>query len=107
MTTYYDLTGFRRDLLQAIAAVDGEAYGLALKRWLDERYTAEINHSRLYQNLDYLVEAGLVTREPIDDRTNAYALTDDARRLLNGYAQSVAATFDCVAADGGDRDGER
>jgi len=31
MTTYHDLTGFRRDCLQAIAAVDGEPYGRALQ----------------------------------------------------------------------------
>jgi len=38
MTTYHDLTGFQRDLLEAIAAVDDDPYGLALKEYLDERY---------------------------------------------------------------------
>jgi hypothetical protein len=31
MTTYHDLTGFQRDLLEAIAAVEDDPYGLALK----------------------------------------------------------------------------
>ncbi len=47
MTTYYGLSGFQRDLLEAIAAVENEPYGLALKAYLDERYAEPINHSRL------------------------------------------------------------
>ncbi len=47
MTTYHDLMGFQRDLLEAIAAVDDDPYGLALKAYLDERYADPINHSRL------------------------------------------------------------
>ncbi len=103
MTTYHDLTGFRRDILQAIAAVDEEPYGLALKAWLDERYETDIGHSRLYQNLDHLTEAGLVTREPIDKRTNAYRLTDTGRELLETQARDLANATDQrqLVTDGG------
>jgi len=76
MTTYYELTGFQRDLLEAIAAVDDEPYGLALKDYLDERYADPINHSRLYQNLDRLAELELITRDELDARTNVYTLTE-------------------------------
>ncbi|WP_135304748.1 PadR family transcriptional regulator [Haloarcula amylovorans] len=88
--TIHDLTGFQRDILQAIAAVDEEPYGLALKDYLDERYGEPINHSRLYQNLDTLVDVDLVNRDPLDDRTNAYTLTDAGQHQLTRYAETLA-----------------
>lgn len=94
MTTYHELTGFQRDVLQAIAAVDNEPYGLALKAYLDERYAVPITHSRLYQNLDGLTEQGLVNRDALADRTNAYTLTDAGRRLLQRQAETLASLCD-------------
>lgn len=102
--TYHDLTGFRRDLLQAISDVDGEPYGLALKEWLeDDRYSETINHSRLYQNLDWLVEKGLVTRKSLDKRTNAYRLTGSGRAVIRAQAEELAEAVDWpqLIADGG------
>ncbi|MGB9934016.1 PadR family transcriptional regulator [Haloarcula amylolytica] len=90
MTTYHDLTGFQRDLLEAIAAVDGDPYGLALKDYLDERYAGPINHSRLYQNLDQLVEQDLINRDDLDARTNVYTLTDAGRHELQRQAETLA-----------------
>jgi DNA-binding PadR family transcriptional regulator len=52
-------------------------YGLAIKRELEEYYDDEVNHGRLYPNLDNLVEMGLVEKSELDKRTNQYALTDD------------------------------
>ena len=106
MTTYYDLTGFRRDCLHAIATVDGEAYGLALKDWLDDRYTEPVNHSRLYQNLDRLVAADLVAVAETttdDERRTVYTLTDTGRRLLEAHAGEVAQLQHqgTLVADGG------
>ncbi|GCF16093.1 PadR family transcriptional regulator [Haloarcula mannanilytica] len=88
MTTYYELTGFQRDLLEAIAGVDDEPYGLAL--YLDERYADPINHSRLYQNLDQLAELDLITRDELDARTNVYTLTDAGRQELQQQADTLA-----------------
>jgi PadR family transcriptional regulator PadR len=65
----HDLTGFQRDCLYIVAGLDG-AKGLAVKDELDEYYENEINHGRLYPNLDALVEKGHK-----DDRTNSYDLT--------------------------------
>ncbi|NLV05976.1 DNA-binding protein [Haloarcula rubripromontorii] len=90
MTTYYDLTGFQRDLLEAIAAVDDDPYGLALKDYLDERYPNPVNHSRLYQNLDRLADQGLIIRDELDARTNVYTLTDAGRRALQRRADTLA-----------------
>lgn len=70
----HDLPGFQRDLLVVIAGLE-EPKGLAIKVELDEYYSSEINHGRLYPNLDTLVEKGLVDKGKIDDRTNSYSLT--------------------------------
>jgi DNA-binding PadR family transcriptional regulator len=51
-------------------------YGLAIKRQLEDYYESEVNHGRLYPNLDELVERGLVEKSELDKRTNQYALTD-------------------------------
>ena len=77
----HDLTGFQRDLLYVIAGHE-EPHGLAVKADLDDYYGAEINHGRLYPNLDTLVEKGLVEKGRLDDRTNAYTLTRRGRREI-------------------------
>lgn len=77
----HDLTGFQRDCLFVIAGL-GEPKGLAIKSELDEYYGDDINHGRLYPNLDVLVDKGLVEKGKIDDRTNYYALTRRGEREL-------------------------
>jgi DNA-binding PadR family transcriptional regulator len=77
----YDLTGFQRDLLYVIAGL-GEPKGLAIKDELEEYYEGEINHGRLYPNLDTVVEKGLVVKGEIDDRTNSYSLTKRGEREI-------------------------
>lgn len=80
-----DLTGFQRDILTVLAG--GEEYGLAIKRALGDRYGDEVNHGRLYPNLDRLADAGLVTKRALDDRTNGYSLTDRGRDVVRRQAQ--------------------
>lgn len=65
----HDLTGFQRDLLIVIAGLD-DPHGLSVKDELEEYYETDINHGRLYPNLDILVEKGQK-----DKRTNLYYLT--------------------------------
>jgi len=77
----HDLTGFQRDLLYVIADLD-EPKGLAIKDELEQYYGTEINHGRLYPNLDSLVEKGLVEKGQIDDRTNSYTLTGRGKREI-------------------------
>lgn len=55
---------------------------LVFWNYRDEYYASEINHGRLYPNLDELVGAGYVEKGQIDDRTNAYSLTEKERVLL-------------------------
>jgi DNA-binding PadR family transcriptional regulator len=77
----YDLTGFQRDLLYVIASLD-DAKGLAVKDEIEDYYDEEINHGRLYPNLDTLVNKGLVNKGKQDDRTNAYSISRRGRREL-------------------------
>ena len=76
-----DLTAFQRDILLVIAGND-EPHGLAIKEALDDYYSEDINHGRLYPNLDTLVEKGLVEKGEKDRRTNEYELTDRGEREL-------------------------
>lgn len=68
-----DLTSFQYSILIELA--EGSMYGLAVKRELDDYYGSEVNHGRLYPNLDDLVQMGLVEKSALDDRTNEYTLT--------------------------------
>ena len=77
----HDLTGFQRDLLYVIAGL-GEPKGLAVKDVLDDYYGSQINHGRLYPNLDTLVKKGLVEKGRIDDRTNSYSITGRGEREI-------------------------
>jgi DNA-binding PadR family transcriptional regulator len=71
----HDLTGFQRDALYVVAGLD-QPKGLAIKEELDEYYGSEVNHGRLYPNLDALVEKGLIEKGQKDDRTNEYTVTN-------------------------------
>jgi len=70
----HDLTGFQRDILYMTACLE-EPYSLAIKAELDDYYEHEMNHDRLYPNLDDLVDRGLFERGELDKRTNTHTLT--------------------------------
>jgi DNA-binding PadR family transcriptional regulator len=75
------LTAFQRDVLYVVAGMD-EPHGLGIKAEIEDYYQGEINHGRLYPNLDDLVEEGLLEKGSHDKRTNAYSVTDEGRRLI-------------------------
>jgi transcriptional regulator, PadR family len=77
----FELTGFQRDLLYCIAGTE-ESYGLGIKSELEQYGGTEINHGRLYPNLDTLVDKGYLEKSSIDKRTNEYTLTDAGRALV-------------------------
>ncbi len=76
-----DLSAFQRDTLYAVASL-GEPYGLAIRDELSEYYEAEVNHGRLYPNLDKLAERGYLNKRRHDERKNTYSLTEAGRELL-------------------------
>ncbi|WIV67002.1 PadR family transcriptional regulator [Natrialbaceae archaeon AArc-T1-2] len=76
-----DLTGFQRDLLYVIAGAD-QPSGQDVKDEVEAYYSAEINHGRLYPNLDTLVNRELVEKGQLDRRTNYYAITDAGEKEL-------------------------
>ncbi|MDY6764299.1 MAG: PadR family transcriptional regulator [Halobacteria archaeon] len=75
-----DLTAFQKNILHVLG--DDSMYGLAIKRKLEEYYDEEINHGRLYPNLDFLVENNYIQKNMFDKRTNEYELTDKGRNAL-------------------------
>ena len=77
----YDLTAFQRDILYVISGQD-DPHGLAIKDELEEYYENEINHGRLYPNLDDVVDKGLVEKGKVDRRTNSYTITARGQREL-------------------------
>ncbi|WP_128478360.1 helix-turn-helix transcriptional regulator [Halorussus pelagicus] len=101
---FADLHAFERDLLYAVRGLErnGNApKGLAVKDLLEAEYDEELNHSRLYQNLDGLAERGLLTKGKKDDRTNEYATTATARDLLESRTERRAEQVG-LTTNGGD-----
>ncbi len=77
----HDLTGFQRDLLYVIAGAD-QPSGQSVKDEVEKYYNSEINHGRLYPNLDTLVNKELVEKGQLDRRTNYYAITDAGEQQI-------------------------
>ncbi|WP_247007838.1 PadR family transcriptional regulator [Halorientalis litorea] len=75
-----ELTAFQQNILVILS--EEPRYGLAVKRELEDYYGSEVNHGRLYPNLDDLVEVGLVEKSELDKRTNQYALTETGHDAL-------------------------
>jgi DNA-binding PadR family transcriptional regulator len=91
-----ELTAFQQNILTILA--EEARYGLAVKRELESYYESEVNHGRLYPNLDDLVEMGLVDKSELDKRTNQYALTDEGYEAL---LDQLGWTFDRLLTDEG------
>lgn len=77
----HELTGFQRDLLYVIAAAE-QPSGQDVKAEIEGYYSADINHGRLYPNLDTLVDRGLVEKGQLDRRTNYYDITEEGEQLI-------------------------
>jgi PadR family transcriptional regulator PadR len=100
LTMMDGLTGFQRDLLYVIASFDGESppHGLAIKDEIEKDYAGEINHGRLYPNLDTLLEMGLIEKGTIDKRTNSYELSQRGRRELETRREWESERVDLTTA---------
>ncbi|MFD1570596.1 PadR family transcriptional regulator [Halorubrum laminariae] len=86
-----DLTAFQQNILTILA--EEPMYGLAIKRELESYYGSEVNHGRLYPNLDDLVDDGLVEKSELDKRTNQYELTEAGHDVVLGQLEWVLDRF--------------
>ncbi len=77
-----DLTGFQRDLLYVISG-ESRPSGQSVKEEAEKYYSSEINHGRLYPNLDTLVNKELVEKGSLDRRTNYYEITDKGESKID------------------------
>ena len=80
-----DLTAFQQNILVILS--EEAMYGLAIKRQLEEYYGEEINHGRLYPNLDNLVDKSLLEKSELDKRTNQYELTEEGLAAVVGLLE--------------------
>lgn len=79
-STARNLTAFQTNILTILS--EEAMYGLAIKRQLEDYYGEEVNHGRLYPNLDTLVEKGYVEKSELDKRTNQYELTEEGLAVV-------------------------
>lgn len=80
-----ELTAFQRDILRVIER-EGSPKGLRIKDVLESPYDAEeINHGRLYPNLDDLATMDLLVKSERDKRTNDYELTEAGEEALDEH----------------------
>jgi DNA-binding PadR family transcriptional regulator len=86
-----DLTAFQQNILTILA--EEAMYGLAIKRELEDYYQTEVNHGRLYPNLDDLVEMDLVEKSELDKRTNQYELTEKGRKAVLDQVEWVLSRY--------------
>jgi len=96
--TWSELSGFKRDAIVAClrrggtpdADPDDRPYGLGIKRELEIMRDVEVNHGRLYPNLDDLADAGLIAKGERDKRTNTYHVTEAGTEAFADYITQYA-----------------
>jgi hypothetical protein len=95
------LSAFQRDILAALPVSQphpqsdaGQPHGLAVKTTIETWYGSEVNHGRLYPNIDELAEKGYLARERIDKRTKAIRLTDAGKDALGVLAKRYAGALE-------------
>ena len=86
-----NLTAFQQNILAILS--EEPMYGLAVKRELESYYGSEVNHGRLYPNLDDLVADGFVEKSELDKRTNQYELTEAGHDAVLGQLEWVLDRF--------------
>lgn len=90
MNQTHELSGFQRDLMVLVSEYDGEKpSGVDIRSMIGERYSSDVSHPRVYNNLGELVEMGLMEKGKIDDRTNYYRTTESGEEALEQYREFV------------------
>jgi len=92
----HHLSAFQRDLLVALSTIENNGempYGLNIKRRLEDLYDGDVNHGRLYPNLDTLVAGGYIEKGQIDKRTNSYTITESGIKVLENRKDEIKNTL--------------
>ena len=80
-------TAFRYELLAALNSLHDQPSGQEVHRHIERHnspvLTDDVNRSRLYANLNRLIESGYVSKGEIDERTNYYELTESGADVLS------------------------
>jgi hypothetical protein len=92
------VSAFKRDAIVAVlrrggvpdSAPDDRPHGLAIKRELEIIRDEDVNHGRLYPNLDDLADAGLIQKGTRDRRTNTYHASNRAVECFVSYLTDYA-----------------
>ncbi len=84
-----NITGFQRDLLYVVLNKEDPS-GQSIKKEIESYYDGNINHGRLYPNLDELVDKELVIKGKQDERTNYYSITPEGIRAIQDYHNWVS-----------------
>lgn len=82
------LTAFQRDIIRLLYH-EGEMIGLELKNKMQDDRDENVNHGRLYPNLNSLVDEGYIEKRDRDGRSNFYSLTDEGKGVFENYRQKV------------------
>ena len=85
MSCEANLSKFQLDVLSVLAASSRPGKGIESE--LEEQYDENIPHGRVYQNLDELVEEGLVEKfeQEVNGRTHLYALSERGTEVARLY----------------------
>ena len=92
-----DVSAFQRDLLAAAGQLEqaGETVTTSgMIEILAPHYSVEITRGRLSRNLDDLDRREMISRQPVDGRTNEYPLTDLGREVVRTGVTLTAPLFD-------------
>lgn len=76
-----DLTAFQRDVLFAVANLDGPN-GQDIRANLGTTQDRTVRSGHIYLNLEELVDAGLIEKRAKNGRSNTYSLTQDGEEWL-------------------------
>jgi len=103
--TAQSMTEFRWNALYVIADTE-PVKGVKIKVELEAYYGSEVNHGRLYPNLDTLADINLIWKRKRDRRTSEYGLTARGKQVLAQKQQWQRNRFDAdrereTATDGG------
>ena len=99
---WFDLNSSKRDLIVEIYQLD-QPSGQDIRHRMKAEHNEDVDHGRLYPNLNDLVDLGLLDKGEQNLRSNYYQITNVGQRLVEDtirYFESIGVTSR-VAGDGG------